>query len=75
MLAVAVNNDYRVFYYINCGKLKSNTSENTEKIPSVIKIKQIFLNGAQQLSSNYSKFQYIETMLSQFICMLEKFMF
>lgn len=64
MLAVAVNNDYRIFYYINCSKLKSNTSENTENILSVIKIKQIFLNGTQQLSSNYFKFQYIETMLS-----------
>lgn len=64
MLAVAVNNDYRIFCYINCSKLKSNTSENTENILSVTKIKQIFLNGAQQLSFNYFKFQYIETMLS-----------
>lgn len=64
MLAVAVNNDYRIFYYINWSKLKPNTSENTENILSVIKIKQIFLNGAQQLSSNYFKFQYTKTMLS-----------
>lgn len=64
MLAIAVNNDYRIFYYINCSKLKSNTSENIGNILSVIKIKQIFLNGAQQLSSNYFIFQYTETMLS-----------
>jgi len=64
VLAVAVNNDYRIFYYINCSKLKSNTPGNTENILRVIKIKQVFLNGAQQLSSNYFKFQYVETMLS-----------
>lgn len=64
MLAVAINNDYRIFYCISCSKLKSNTSENTENTLNVIKINQIFLNGAQQLSSNYFKFQYIETMLS-----------
>lgn len=64
MLAVAINNDYRIFYCISYSKLKSNTSENTENTLNVIKINQIFLNGAQQLSSNYFKFQYIETMLS-----------
>lgn len=64
MLAVAVNNDHRILCYINCSKLKSNTPENTENILSGIKIKQIFLNGAQQLSSNYFKFQYIEIMLN-----------
>lgn len=64
MLAVAVNNDCRILYYINCNKQKSNTSLKRKKILSVIKIKQIFLNGAQQLSSNYFRFQYTATMLS-----------
>lgn len=60
MLAVAVNG-CGILYCINCTKLKSNTSEGAENILSVIKIKQIAQNRAQQLSSNYFKSQYTGT--------------
>lgn len=70
MLAIAVNG-CRILYCIKCSKLKSNTSEDEENILSVIKTRLIVQKGAQQLSSNYFKFQHTGTMLgskSTYLC-------